>query len=386
MAVPFSQTLRSLDGDSHGRPALVLAIAMPALALWALWFFLARLPDYETSIEARIEREHPVLRISASAAGTVAVQQLVVGRRVHAGETLIELDSQREWARLREERAHLEGLRTRLQNEAEEIAAQKRLLDESQRVARLDVRQAELRLDAALLASGYSAERAARWRQLSDARLISREDLDQRTSEADGKRTDVEFSRVAVQRQRTDWQLKEREQQAALQRLKGGHLATEREIDASKAAISRLEYELQLRTLRSPIEGTVAETATLQVGSLVQQGENLGVIVPEGGLKISAYFTPAEALGRVRPGQPAKMQLLGFPAAQFGYLEASVSLVASEVRDGKIRVELSPSTDRLSGVVVEHGMPGTVQVEVAVLSPLKFVVRAAGKRMSEHAL
>lgn len=384
MSTPFSQTLRSLSDESQGRPALLLAFAAPALALWCLWFFAARLPDYETSTDARVEADRPLFRAIAPAAGVLRSTRLVVGRRVLKGEVLAELDSQRERARLAEERARLESLAAMLQNQKVESESQRQAFGSARRVAELSAGQARVRLESAIRASGYSEDRAARWKALRDARLVSKEDLEQRTADSDARRGELGESRIALQKLTFEWELKQREYEAALQRLAAAEVATARDIEVCKATLARLEYEFQERTIRSPTDGTVAETASVQVGSLVQQGESLGVVVPNGSLRISAHLNPADALGRVRPGQTARMQLRGFPAAQYGTLEAVVTSVASELRDGKIHVELSPKSDHLSLVPIEHGMPGTVQIEVAALSPAKLVLRAAGRKLGEN--
>lgn len=384
MAMPFSQTLRALGDESHARPALLLAFAAPALALWCGWFFAATLPDYETATDARIEADRPLFRVLAPAAGVLRSTSLVVGRRVRQGEILAELDSQREAARLAEERARLGSLTAVLQSQKTETESQRQAFAAARRVAELDARQAAVRLESSQRASAYSEDRAARWKALSDAKLVSKEDGEQRAADFDARKGELRESQIALRKVTLEWELKQRERQATLQRLAAAEVATARDIEVCKATLARLEYELQERTIRSPIDGTVAETARIQVGSLVQMGESLGVVIPSGSLHISARMSPADALGRVRPGQAARMQLRGFPAAQYGTLKAVVTSVASEPRDGGIHVELSASSDHLSLVPIEHGMPGTVQIEVAALSPAQLVLRAAGRKLGEN--
>ena len=53
-----------------------------------------------------------------------------------------------------------------------------------------------------------------------------------------------------------------------------------------------------------------------------------------------AEFEPASALGRIHSGQVAELRLTGFPWLQYGTVAARVASVASEPRDGSIRVEL----------------------------------------------
>jgi len=101
--------------------------------------------------------------------------------------------------------------------------------------------------------------------------------------------------------------------------------------------------------------------------------------VPSGQLKAIAYFPPSTALGRIRQGQAAHLRLDGFPWIQYGSIAALVSNVASEMRDGRIRVELRLTPDPASRIPFQHGMPGSVEIEVASASPAVLVMRTTGQ-------
>ncbi|HBL26461.1 MAG TPA: HlyD family secretion protein, partial [Acidobacteria bacterium] len=94
------------------------------------------------------------------------------------------------------------------------------------------------------------------------------------------------------------------------------------EADGAAAAIRRLERDLELRSLRAPVAGRIGQIAPLRVGSVVAAGEPVALVVPQGEIKALAEFQPAAALGRIAPGQPARVVLQSFPAAQYGELPA----------------------------------------------------------------
>ena len=100
-------------------------------------------------------------------------------------------------------------------------------------------------------------------------------------------------------------------------------------------------------------------------------------IIP-GMLKIMTDFLPPAALGRIQPGQPARLRLEGFPWTQYGAVAATVASVASEVRDGQVRVELAVHSDAASPIPLQHGLPGTIEVEVDHVSPAALILRTAG--------
>jgi membrane fusion protein (multidrug efflux system) len=53
--------------------------------------------------------------------------------------------------------------------------------------------------------------------------------------------------------------------------------------------------------------------------------------------------------------------------------------VASEPRDGSIRVELALQPPRRTRLPLQHGLPGTAEVEVERVTPAVLVLRTVGK-------
>ena len=100
-------------------------------------------------------------------------------------------------------------------------------------------------------------------------------------------------------------------------------------------------------------------------------------IIP-GMLKIMTDFLPPAALGRIQPGQPARLRLEGFPWTQYGAVAATVTSVASEVRNGWVRVERAVRSDAASPIPLQHGLPGAIEVEVDHVSPAALILRTAG--------
>jgi multidrug resistance efflux pump len=110
---------------------------------------------------------------------------------------------------------------------------------------------------------------------------------------------------------------------------------------------------------------------------VVGEGDKLGAIVPDGRVQIVAQFPPT-SLGRIAPGQRAAMRLDGFSWSQYGAVQAVVSRVAREVRDGSVRVELA--LDRApSRIPIGHGLPGSLEIEIERATPASLVLRHAGR-------
>jgi hypothetical protein len=78
------------------------------------------------------------------------------------------------------------------------------------------------------------------------------------------------------------------------------------------------------------------------------------------------------------------MRLEGFPWTQFGSVAATVTTVASEVRDGHIRVELALNSPVSSRIPLQHGLPGAVEVQVEKISPASLVLRMGGQLLAKR--
>ena len=77
------------------------------------------------------------------------------------------------------------------------------------------------------------------------------------------------------------------------------------------------------------------------------------------------------------------MRLQGFPWTQFGSISAAVTSVASEVRDGHIRVELAVNPDSGSRIPLQHGLPGSVEMQFERVSAAALILRMVGKNLSK---
>jgi membrane fusion protein (multidrug efflux system) len=76
------------------------------------------------------------------------------------------------------------------------------------------------------------------------------------------------------------------------------------------------------------------------------------------------------------------MRLDGFPWAEYGTIQARVSRVGTEIRDNLVRVEFTPELSSESHIIMQHGLPGSIEVSVEQVSPAVMILRAAGQLMS----
>jgi len=359
-----------------------LLLAAALLSLWVGWFLFARVTLYEVTEKARLEVSRESHPVQVSVAGRVVATHLILGGEVQARDVLVELDSEAERHRLEEERASLTTVANQLGVLRKEVATEEQARHEDQQTARTALSEARVQAKGAEATLAFADEEVKRWTQLQAKGYVAELDLLRARNEAQKRRTIADALRLEVSRLEKDQRTKMSDRTARLDRLNREISQLQGQIATTTEVIERLAYEIEKRRILAPVAGRLGEVAKLQVGTFVLEGDRLGVIVPQGELRAVAHFLPPPALGRIQPGQLARMRLDGFPWTQYGAITATVASVANEIRDGRVRVELTVHLDPTSPIPFQHGLPGTVEVEVDHVSPATLLLRIAGKLLA----
>jgi membrane fusion protein (multidrug efflux system) len=373
--------MRSLAVDGFSRSLGGVLLATALLGAWGAWFLLARVAVYEVTQTARLEVDRAAYPVETPLAGRVAVTRLVVGQEVQAGEVLVELDAEAQRLQQEEQRVRLAALSAQLVARHQEVAAEEAARQGEQQAARVALDEARARHHEAEVAARAAEAEAEVYVRLQGRGLAPQLDLMRSQAELQKRRAAADTLRLAVSRLEGEQQTRERDRLVHLERLKREVVQLDGEWATAVATLERLGHEIEQRRIRAPIAGRLGEVADLRIGTVVRASDTLGAILPPSALKAVAYFPPPAALGRLQPHQPARLRLAGFPWTQYGSLAATVASVAHETRDGQIRVELSITPDLTSAIPLQHGLPGTVEVEVERLAPVTLVLRAVGKRL-----
>lgn len=378
MSMQFYRSMRSLQADGPAGPVCAMALAFLLLGAWGCWALLAQVTRYEVTEGARLEIDESAYPIQASVGGRLIVSRLALGDEVKSGDVLVELEDEGERLALDEERTRNASFAPQIAVLHSQLAAQDNGHGKERNVLGFAVEEARQRLSEAEALAIFAEKSADRSAQLFKEGLVAVADDERSRAEARGKRAAAENLRIAVGRLEPELQVRESDRDSRRQQALGELARLETQEITSAAAVRRLEYEMERRRFRAPVSGRLGEVAMLRPGSYVGEGQKLGVILPTGKLRMVAEFAPASAFGRIRRGQPAVIRLEGFPWAQYGTVTATVARVASEVRDGKVRVELALNLDPRSRIPFQHGMPGSVEIETERISPATLAMRAAG--------
>jgi multidrug resistance efflux pump len=386
MASPFSRTLRSLEADGNRRWMAGLIPSLLLLAAWGIWFVRGRVSVYEVTDRAWLAVGREAYPIAAPVGGRVSAVNVTLGQTVRVGQVLIELEAEEQSARLDEEGARRGALGGQIASLRQQIATGRRALGDQLGASRAAIEETRGKVREAEAASRLAQQESDRQARLLAESLVSASQAERARSEAEQRRAAADVLAQTLNRMLYEERSTEGQLRGGVEELERELALLEGQAGAAGATSRRLQREVGLRAIRAPVAGRVGQIAPVRIGSVVAAGEQLGMLVPEGELKAIAEFPPASALGRIRPHQAARVLLSGFPALQYGFLNARVSQVASEPRNGRIRVELALEKDRRSRLPLQHGLPGTAEIEIERITPAVLVLRKVGKAFDRPSL
>lgn len=380
MATPFSRTFRALETDSFRGSVLALVGVIALLGGWLAWFFLAKVARYEVTDTARLEVDQESHPVQSPVLARVVSSNLALGKDVQAGDVLVELDANAERLQVEEQRTQLAALASQVDSLKTQVLQLEEARARERQTAHVAIEQAEDKYRESDALARSADHEAHRLEKLAAEGLVPRREYDIGKMEAERLRDAADSLQLEPDRIQRDLRTRESDRRAQLENLQSQIRKLEGDWTTVTASVDRLSYEVERRVIRAPISGQVGEiAATLRTGAVVNEGDRLCAILPPGRLRAIAEFPPPAALGRIRPGQPARLRLEGFPWAQYGSIGATVSTVASEIRDGRVRVELSIVRSPAFAIPLQHGLPGAVEIEVERASPAALTLRTAGQ-------
>jgi membrane fusion protein (multidrug efflux system) len=383
MPSAFARTLRSLELDSY-RPAIVLgAFALPLLAAWVGWATLSQAPVYAVTTAARTEIEGSVIPVDVYDQGRVMAANLALGKHVAVGDVLLELDTTLEKARREELKARREATLKRLEPLRKQKEGLLAVLESQRRLGGATVAVASVRAQAA-------RQEAERGQELVDiSQKLAREGVATKLSEIEQmlsaqRRTEAAREGVAeVSRASATMALDV--QRLALQDIELARTLVDAEAELLQvdAQIHTTDVQIDRRTTRAIVAGYLGDVAPVTVGMTVTPGRPLATIIPDGNIRMVAYYPPTEAVGRVRVGQRGFLRFQAFPWTQFGIAEGEVTSVgveprSAEGRDGGVRVEIAIDRATAARIPLQHGMPASVEVLVEHATPWQLLMRTVG--------
>ena len=275
-----------------------LMILGPLVAIGAgLWYWFGN-PDTVATDNAYIKQD--IVSVGGEVSGLITRVNVRENQHVKAGDVLFTIDPATFTAAVAQADAQIASAQARVTGLNADITA---------KAAEL----AGARDDLALAQSNYAREKA-----LMDKGFNTR------------ARMDTAFHAVASARDRIG-AIQAEVEQARAQLAQGSQVpGVNPAIASAQADRARARIEVERTIVRAPADGVITQVTRLQVGQMVFPGAPMLSIVRDGGARIEANFKETD-LARMRPGQPAEIELDAYPGLKLkGHVESIGAGTGSE--------------------------------------------------------
>lgn len=270
-----------------------LMVGVPLLAAGIGVYFYLTSGRYESTDDAYIQAAQ--VSISSNVSGRVSEVDVHDNQRVKRGELLFRLDERPFRIAVEDARAKLAS--ARLAIKSLEATYRQRQADLAAAQSTLTYEQREYERQMRLLSSGIASQAQA------DRALLARNRARQNVT--------------AAQQQIT----------ALLASLGGTpNLPVDRHpsVEEAQAQLDRALLDLSYATIKAPIDGIVTRVDQLQVGDYITKATPAFMLVATHDVWVSANFKENQ-LGRMHPGQSARIVIDAFPGHSYEAVVASVS-------------------------------------------------------------
>jgi HlyD family secretion protein len=393
------------------RGLLYLLVVFAAILL--PWAMLSKV-DETGSARGRLEPKGKTLKIDAPVAGTVAAVKVKEGQTVRSGQTLLELESELARTELQQAQAKLEGQMNRgaqliaVQNQLKPAVRTQQLqsqAQESEQLAQLD--QIRQRLNSSRKAYALEKDRLAvaendaqRHRNLWRKGVISKSKLEEvegvmfeRQRLLEQVQSDIQQATTELEKQQSTYErvirtgeLAVLESQRQLKELQSQVVDVHSEIAQTKKLIQSLHFQLQQRVLRAPTNGTIFQLSIENAGSVLQPGQTIAQIAPQGAALVFRAQMPSQESGFLRVGMPVKLKFDAYPFQDYGVVEGHLRWLSPdskvvETSQGKVETfELEVALDQAyiqtqnQRVALTPGQTATAEVIVRQRRIIDFIL------------
>ncbi|MBN3122658.1 HlyD family type I secretion periplasmic adaptor subunit [Pectobacterium brasiliense] len=251
----------------------------------------------------------------------------------------------------------------------------------------------------ALLASSQTqfqiiSEQLRGLRPLAQEGYIARNrllDVERQAAQLAGAIAQERNNQVQLQQQVVELEQKIQQRQNEYQKEVRAQLAdTQRSIQDLTQRLKTAEYELQHTHIRAPASGTVVGLALHTEGGVVNSGQMLMEIVPEGQPLLIDAQLPIELVDRVSNGLPVELLFSAFNQSTTPRISGVVALIGAdqlvEQQTGKPYYALRIHVDeqgkqQLAGLDVRPGMPVQAFIRTGERSLLNYLFKPLSDRL-----
>ena len=316
---------QAANGNGRRWKVIVSILVIIAVVVGGGYWLYQRL-IYVHEIDARVEAD--MITIASRLPGWVETMDLGQGDKISKGDLLVRVDPREASRRLEVLEAREESMvRERDQISAELALATAR--DESRlERARREVAVVESELERRQAERDKAEADLARVRGMEADNMVSEQEVDDarhdlRIAEADVRETEARRAQAEAAMEEA------RAERLQRQVLEATAATLEARIEELRAEQSEAELAVSDRSIRSPIDGVVAETF-VNPGEHVQQGQNLMLVHSPGDVWVKANIRETD-INQVAEGQTVHIDVDGYPREDFqGTVERIGTAATSE--------------------------------------------------------
>jgi membrane fusion protein (multidrug efflux system) len=303
--------IRRVTADEEKTPRKKRKFVLPivgvlalALLVWAFgkWSYGR---GHQSTDNAQVDGH--IIPVLAKVGGYVTAVNAAENSAVHEGDVLVRIDSSEYAVRLAQAEADLAAARAAAGDRGTTGQAEAQVLTAAGQ---------QSSLEAQITAARANAEKArsdlARFQELADKQIISRQQLDAARAAADAANANL----LAVQRQASA-------AGAGVANAQAGVRFAEARLGAAVAARDNAALQLSYTRITAPASGVVARKQ-VEVGQLVQSGQPLLSVVADTGVWVTANFKETQ-LAKLRVGQKVDIDVDAYNGATAEGVVESVS-------------------------------------------------------------
>ncbi len=162
---------------------------------------------------------------------------------------------------------------------------------------------------------------------------------------------------------------------------------TESKIAETKNKLATAENLLEKRSLRSPVAGTVLSSNVVNIGKVIQSGETVAEIAPQGAPLVLSAILPDQEAGFVKKGMTAQVKLDAYSYQDYGIIPGKVISVSADTKTDeklgavyRVEIELERNyvTEEHQKILFKPGQTATADIVIrqqriidVLLDPIK---------------
>lgn len=314
--------------------------------------------DETGSARGRLEPEGKTFKLDSPVAGTVSTIKVKEGQTIKAGQTLLEIESEVARADLQQAEAKLEGQLNRIpqlelmKNQLEIAIQAQKLQSQAQVTAQLAlVDQTGQRLTAGRSAYALALDRLTReqievkrYQKLLAQGVVPaiklaevKRFVDESQQQLNQAQADIHQAEYAIKEQRSNYQnvrktgeLTVLESKQRVEEIQSQLGDARSEIAQTKQQIQSLQFQLQQRILTAPTDGTIFQLGVDRAGSVLQPGQAIAQIAPQGSALVFRAQMPSQESGFLRLGMPVKLKFDAYPFQDYGIVSGRVRWISPD--------------------------------------------------------